>query len=241
LIFAKSQDVIDKLVSDLREVGASLTVEDNVAGFLGVDISRQDNGDITMTQTGLIERIVEALGLTHGNVKETPAAQGTLPKNEDGPPCNGTFNYASVIGMLLYLSCHTRPDIAFAVSQCARYSFCPRHSHEEALKRIGRYLKGTRDKGIIMKKSKSLKLDLYVDADFAGQWSYENDMDPTSVKSRSGWLVTIGGSPIAWVSRLQSEISLSTMEAEYVALSSSMKDLISFKMDCESCSSRIRS
>ena len=229
LIFAKSQDVIDKLVSDLREVGASLTVEDNVAGFLGVDISRQDNGDITMTQTGLIERIVEALGLTHGNVKETPAAQGTLPKNEDGPPCNGTFNYASVIGMLLYLSGHTRPDIAFAVSQCARYSFCPRHSHEEALKRIGRYLKGTRDKGIIMKKSKSLKLDLYVDADFAGQWSYENDMDPTSVKSRSGWLVTIGGSPIAWVSRLQSEISLSTMEAEYVALSSSMKDLLPLK------------
>ena len=131
--------------------------------------------------------------------------------------------------MLFYLSGHTRPDIAFAVSQCARYSFCPRHSHEEALKRIGRYLKGTRDKGIIMKKSKSLKLDLYVDADFAGQWSYENDMDPTSVKSRSGWLVTIGGSPIAWVSRLQSEISLSTMEAEYVALSSSMKDLLPLK------------
>ena len=226
LIFAKSQDVIDELVSNLRKAGATLNVEDNVAGFLGVDITRNDDNSITMTQTGLIERIIEALGLSDANIKDTPAALGTLPKNEDGGLYNGTFNYASVIGMSLYLSGHSRPDIAFAVSHCARYSFCPRRSHEEALKRIGRYLKGTSDKGLILKPQKSLNVDLYVDSDFAGLWNTEDQMDPTSVKSRSGWIFTIGGSPIAWVSKLQQEIALSTMEAEYVDLSMSMKDLL---------------
>ena len=53
--------------------------------------------------------------------------------------------------MLLHLQNNTRPDITFAVSQCARYTFCPKLSHEKALQRIGRYLKGTNTKGLIMK------------------------------------------------------------------------------------------
>ena len=93
--------------------------------------------------------------------------------------------------MLLYLSGHTRPDITFAVSQCARYSFCPKKSHEEALKRIGRYLKGTKDKGIFMKPQSSLQIDCYVDADFAGLWNHEDTIDPTSVRSCSGFLLLL--------------------------------------------------
>ena len=151
LFFAKDTKTIELILTELRKEGATLNLEDNVAGFLGVDISRTDKGTIEMTQTGLIDRIISTLGLTDANSKESPAALGTLPKDGKGETCNGTFNYASVIGMLLYLSGHTRLDIAFAVSQYARYSFCPKKSHEEALKRIGGYLKGTKDKGIIMK------------------------------------------------------------------------------------------
>ena len=121
-----------------------------------------------MTQTGLINRIIDSLGLTEVNTKEPPAAIGTLPKDEHGESCNETFNYARVVGILLYLSGHSRPDITFAVSQCARYCFCPKRPHEEVLKRIGRYLKKTRDKGLIMKLTNSLQIDCYVDSDFAG-------------------------------------------------------------------------
>ena len=217
------------MVEDLRGLGASLNQEDDVARFLGVDISRDKKGSVTMTQTGLIDRIITALGLDGANTKETPATHGTLPKDGTGEACNETFNYASVVGMLLYLSGHTRPDIAFAVSQCARYSCCPRRSHEEAIKRIGRYLKGTRDKGIIMFPKLSFQIDCYVDADFAGLWNYEDSMDPTSVKSRTGFLFTVGGCPISWVSRLQNECALSTMEAEYIAMSTAIKDLIPLK------------
>ena len=76
--------------------------------------------------------------------------------------------------MLLYLSGHTRPDIAFAVSQCARYTFKPTKRHVATLKRIGRYLKGTADKGLILHPSRSLQVDCYPDADFAGLYGHED-------------------------------------------------------------------
>ncbi len=75
------------------------------------------------------------------------------------------MNYASVIGMLLYLG-HSRPYIAFATHQCARYTFAPKQSHKNALKRIGCYLKGTLDKGLILTPSDNLKIDCYPDTDF---------------------------------------------------------------------------
>ena len=62
------------------------------------------------------------------------------------------WNYRSIIGMLLYLSTNTRPDIAFAVSQAARFSNHPKQSHARAVKTIIRYLKGTQDKGTILHK-----------------------------------------------------------------------------------------
>ena len=166
------------------------------------------------------------MGLEESNSKDTPAIHDKLPKDADEDAYNEGFNYSSVLGMLLYLQGHTRPDISFTVNQCARYVFHPKRSHEEAMKHIGRYLKGTHDKGISMKPSKDLQIDCFVDADFAGLWNYEDNLDPTSVKSRSGFLFMLGGCPISWTNRLQSEIALSTMESKYVAMNMAMKDLI---------------
>ncbi len=67
-----------------------------------------------------------------------------------------------------------------------------------------------------------MDLDLYVDADFAGLWSYEHDQDPVCVKSRTGFVITLGTCLVMWVSKLQTEIALSTLEAEYIALSMAM-------------------
>jgi hypothetical protein len=76
-----------------------------------------------------------------------------LIKDLDSEAASGAFSYSSVVGMLLYLSRHTRPDIAFAVNCCARYMFSPRHLHELALKRLGHYLKQTPDRGMVMNVS----------------------------------------------------------------------------------------
>ena len=95
-----------------------------------------------------------------------------------------------------------------------------------ALKHIGRYLKATRTQGLIMKNDSLTSLDCWCDADFAGLWKVEDQQDSTSVKSRTGFIFTLGSCPILWASKLQTEIALSTMEAEYIALSVAMREFI---------------
>jgi hypothetical protein len=140
-----------------------------------------------------------------------------LQADQDGPPREHNWNYRAIIGMLTYLSTSTRPDIAFAVHQCARFSVAPRRSHEIAIRRIVRYLKGTHAKGYILRPTSTPTLDCFVDADFAGLWSSTISSDPTSVKSRTGYIITFASCPVLWSSKLQSEIALSTTEAEYIA------------------------
>ncbi len=129
--------------------------------------------------------------------------------------------------MLKWLSTKpiSTPDIAFATHQCTRYTFAPKQSHEDALKRIGRYLKGTLDKGLILNPSDELKIDCYPDADFAGLWNRDNINNPHCVQSQTGYVICLSNCPVLWISKLQTEIALSTMEAEYVALSASCCDL----------------
>jgi len=132
-----------------------------------------------------------------------------------------------MIGCLNYLANNTRPDIQFAVYQCARYTHNPKKSHSVALKHIVHYLIGTKTQGLILSPSKEITLDMYADADFAGMWnSNATEQDPVRVKSRSGHVILLGNCPLLWASKLQTEIACSTMEAEFIALSSAMRDLI---------------
>jgi hypothetical protein len=71
-----------------------------------------------------------------------------------------------------------------------------------------------------------MAVDCYVDSDFAGLWNQEDEQDPVSTRSRTGYFLTFGGCPLLWGSKLQTETALSTMEAEYIALSQSMRELI---------------
>jgi hypothetical protein len=131
--------------------------------------------------------------------------------------------------MMQYLQNRSRPDITFAVSQCARFDHTPKRSHELAMIRIGQYLKATMDKGIILKPTGKLQVDCYVDADFAGLWPHEDREDPVSVKSRSGYVICLSECPVVLGSRLQGEISTSMMEVEYNALSMNMREVLPFK------------
>ena len=70
------------------------------------------------------------------------------------------------------------PELELSVHQCGQYAHNPQAIHEAALKRIGRYLANTKDKGIILTPTDDLKIDCFVDADFAGVWSYEDPNDP---------------------------------------------------------------
>jgi hypothetical protein len=101
---------IDRVTVELCKLGVALEQEDDAAGFLGVNFDRDSNtGMIEMNQTGLFDRVVEALGLDDGysQGKHTPAETKPLVKDKDGPAAVEVFSYSSVVGMLLYLSEHT--------------------------------------------------------------------------------------------------------------------------------------
>ena len=154
--------------------------------------------------------------------------KGQVPLGSDanGKVFQEDWEYSSVVGMMLYLT-HTRPEIQFAVHQVACFCHTPRDSHATAIYHICKYLKGTPDKGLeFVPDSQSLRLDCYVDADFAGLFNVENALDPICSKSRTGYTIFLGKGPVVWVSKLQHETALSTTEAEYIALSQAMRELI---------------
>lgn len=139
LFWSAEESHINSLGEELRTLGVLLEEEGNAAGFLGVQLTHLADGRISMTQCGLIERIITVLGMDEPGVKmkATLAERKPLVKDSDGAASEASFNYASVVGMLLYLTGHSRPDIAYAVNCAARYTFCPWKLHETALKRIG--------------------------------------------------------------------------------------------------------
>ena len=129
----------------------------------------------------------------------------------------------------MYLTNNTRPDLAFAVNQCARFVHSPKKSHGTAIKTIVRYLVRTRHMGMNIRPNGTLALDCYVDADYCGLFKVENSDDPTCAKSRTGYIIMVGGCPLTWTSRLQTEVALSTGEAEFVSLSTSLRELLPLK------------
>ena len=139
-IACKEPANIDKFIIRLEGAGFSLTKEGSFTEYLGIQYEKDDDGNIIMKQEGLINKIITASNMKDCNPVMTPATKEALAKDEDGKAMTDEWNYRSIVGMLLYLSNNTRPDITFAVSQVARFCFSPKESHAMAVKKIIRYL-----------------------------------------------------------------------------------------------------
>ena len=222
---------IEGLFTDLEKAGFALTREetgDDVFHFLGIELNMEEEGKIKFTQKGLIKKLLETTGMTECNGQRTPATVNPLPTDAGGDAFQEPWQCSSVIGMMMYLASNAHPQIQFAVHQCARFTHCPKHLHANAVKKICRCLKHVPDhnEGLTFTKTTSHQSDCFVDADYAGLWGHEDDQDPVCVKSRTGCTMTLGGCPIHWVSRLQTETALITLEAEHIALAQAMRDLV---------------
>ena len=144
-----------------------------------------------MTQSGLIKKVIEASGMELCRANKTPTSQTALGSVPEGSPIKETWKYSSEIGMLLYLSTNSRPDIAFAVSQVAQFNSNPKQSHASAVEMIIRYLSANSDKGIIFTHTTDFKVDCYVnvDVDFAGLHGRAPQDLSTSTCSQPGYII----------------------------------------------------
>ena len=145
------------------------------------------------------------------NMVCNPIVTGSKLVKDENARATDSFKYKQMVGCLMYLLA-TRPDLAYSVCLVARYMERPTEMHLSAIKRILTYLKGTANYGILYKKGKEVKLTGWSDSDYAG------DVDDR--KSTSGYVFMIGESAIAWSSKKQHIVTLSTTEAEYVAATS---------------------
>jgi hypothetical protein len=232
--------LIEDYVAKLAGLGYDLTLEPkgDIFGFLGINFAK--NGpDIELTQSGLIDKIIKYTDMGRASSQLTPATPEPLGSDKTGELFQEAWNYSAAVGMLLYVSSNTRPDIQFAVHQVARFSHAPKKSHGAAVKRIVRYLIDTADKGISFRPNLEQGLDCWVDADFAGLYGYEDDQDPVSVKSRTGFVLTLFGCPVLWSSKLQTDITLSSTAAEYVAFSMAMRELLPMRVLLQELSTKM--
>ena len=136
------------------------------------------------------------------------------------------WNYASVVGMRLYLSNNTRSTIIFSVIQVARFTTNPKKNPAVAIKTIVCYLVRTKDKGLYFKPDGSYHLRCWPDAYFAGLFGKEQSENVDAVRSRYGNIITFGGVLLVWKSQLISEICLSILNAEYIGLTNALRALI---------------
>jgi hypothetical protein len=112
----------------------------------------------------------------------------------------------------MYLCVATRPDVAYAFSVLSKYNSNPGVSHMKALKHLLRYLQGTKDYKLTYGPSPDGSKELfttYSDADHGG--------DKSTGKSTGAYVVKIGSGAISWKSKLQTIVTLSTTEAEYIS------------------------
>jgi Reverse transcriptase (RNA-dependent DNA polymerase). len=206
------------------EIKAKYTITDNgdVSWLLGCKITRwRTRRAIKIDQERYTIAILEQFGMANCNSVTVPMA-GQLtsdmsPKTEAEERETAKLPYKELVGKVMYLATCTRPDIAFTVRELARFMSNYGEKHWAAAKHLLRYLQGTRSIGIIYGNiDKAYPIfRMYTDSDWA---------QGESRKSVCGYIAEMGGGPIAWSSKQQAVIALSTTEAEYIATTHGAKE-----------------
>ena len=156
---------------------------------------------------------------------DTPAQAGVTlikemsPQTEEESENMKCVPYASCVGAIMYLSTCTRPDVAWALSKAAAFTAIPGPAHWKALKWILQYLKSTYNWSLTYRAGpEATKLQAYTDAD--------HNTCPETSRSTSGRVLILAGAAIEWSSKKQGISTLSTLQSEYVAMSSACQAIV---------------
>jgi hypothetical protein len=173
--------------------------------FLGIAVTRHNDG-LFLSQKKYADEILERAGMS--SCKSCPTPVDTKPKlsAKADTPYEDPSLYRSLAGALQYLT-FTRPDISYAVQQICLFMHDPMDDHMHALRRILRYIQGTRHYGLHLYPSSITSLISYTDADWGGC--------PDTRRSTSGYCVFLGDNLLSWSSKRQPTLSRSSAEAEY--------------------------
>lgn len=224
LLIAASHSKLVKFIAEGLKKEFDIKDLGDVKQYLGIDVVREDN-DFYLSQQKYIDKVVAAAGQEDAKVSSIPIDAGYYKVKCDDF-LDDNYEYRKLIGMLLYISSNTRPDIAASVSILSQKTSNPSSLDMNEVKRVIRYLKGTRDMQLkVSNKSNELILEAFSDANWAE--------DRSDRKSNSGYIFMLGGGTVSWCCRKQSCVSQSSTEAEYYALGETCQELIWLRELCK--------
>lgn len=200
--------------------------ESEPSSFLGLEIIR-DNNNIR-NYTG---KVLDTYGIRNAKHQDTPSEKIKEVNMEKIVKRTTNLPYREAVGSLLYLSTGTPPDITYSVNIASRSAEIPKKEDITKIKRTMKYLNGTKDMGITYTKENKLVLQAYCDPDYVG--------DMETQRSTSGFLIMFVGGPVAWDSRRQPIVALSSTEAE-VLQGSITPEAHSRRTNREKCGSRVK-
>lgn len=215
IIVGNDKDKIQQTKSNLDQ---RFSIKDlgNLKYFLGIEVARTSEG-LVLSQRKYTLDILKDSGLQGCRPSAFPMEQNLkLDKGSEEDKIDAN-QYRRLVGRLLYLQA-TRPDIAYSVNVLSQFVADPRKNHMDAVTRVLRYLKATPGQGILLPKHDGNNLVTYCDSDWLGC--------PFTRRSRTGYLLLLGGAPISWKSKKQSVVSRSSAEAEYRAMATTVSEIL---------------
>lgn len=218
LIFYDDENKLNELKSYLNQKFMMKDVGP-IESCLGMRI-KQSNFGIELDQEAYINDILSRFGMENSKPVNTPSdthEKLTISMVTSETSLVGKVPYQEAVGSLLFLAQCTRPDIAFAVNDVSRFNANHGEAHWRAVKRIFRYLKGTANYKLTFSRSKKA-FHCYSDADWA------SDIDKR--RSCTGQVIIMSNGAISWQSKRQATVALSSTEAEYMAMSSAICEII---------------
>ncbi|GAV57470.1 hypothetical protein CFOL_v3_01007 [Cephalotus follicularis] len=173
---------------------------------MGIEAIPHPRG-IILSQRRYITDLISRATMTTCKPLKTPIAAS----------CQDPIKFRSIVGAVQYVTL-TRPDISFAVNKVCQYMHTPTEAHWFMVKRIVRYLHGTKSQGLLLSKANSLPLQAFCDADWAGSTE--------DCRSTGGYAIYLGPNLISWSSKKQRTISRSSTESEYKAVADTSAESI---------------
>nr|VWO99127.1 Uncharacterized protein [Ganoderma boninense] len=223
MLVTGTPDLVERFRGGIK---THFTVTDSgeVAWLLGIEVVRDKGaGTVRIAQRTAIDAIVRALHLEGAKSASTPIAVGgkldrtQCPTTHEAIADMALIPYKQGVGMCMYVAVTSRPDIAHTVHRLAKYMANPGRAHWEALKRLVRYLAGTRELWLVYGRDSS-GLAGFTDAD----WGTSDD----TRHSVCGYVYNLDGGAISWSAKQQNVVALSSTEAEYIGITHAAKEAI---------------
>jgi hypothetical protein len=227
LIFGEDLQEVLKVKGELK---ATFRMVDfgEASKVLGIRIKRDKAaGTLSLDQEEYIQGIMNRFGMNECKSSPVPMCTREKLSEKQGPQTEEEkkrmmdIPYREAIGSLMYLMVSTRPDLAAAVGILSRFLNNPGEQHWIEVKRVFRYLQGTRSLGLVYRRTKGVTLEGYTDSDWAG--------DVDNRKSTGAYVMLMGEGAVSWRSKRQDSVALSSTEAEYMASTQASKEVLWIK------------